>query len=137
VGAEGGDAPTTPLWLAPLSAHETVPARTRYPLARGFSLTSLDRLPDGGYVALERFYAPIIGARARITRFPASALEAGGDVLPDVEELARLGPPDPVDNFEGISAVRMPNGVTRLYIVSDDNFSSRQCTLLLAFDVVE
>jgi hypothetical protein len=137
VGAEGGDAATTPIWLAPLSPHDPAPPHARYPLARGFSLTSLDRLPGGGYVALERFYAPVIGARARITRFAASAVETGGEAMPGVEELARLGPPHPVDNFEGVSAVRMADGVTRLYIVSDDNFSARQRTLLLAFDVAE
>ena len=53
------------------------------------------------------------------------------------DELALLTPPLPVDNFEAISAVRMANGVTRLYILSDNNFSSRQRTLLYAFDVVE
>lgn len=137
VGAEGGDASTTPLWLAPLSAQAPTPARARYPLARGFSLTSLDRLPDGGYVALERFYAPIVGARARITRFSESALAAGDGETVQTEELARLGPPHPLDNFEGVSAVHMTNGATRLYIVSDDNFSPRQHTYLFAFDLVE
>ncbi len=137
VGAEGGGARTTPLWLAPLSAHAPVAPLTGYPPERGFSLTSLDRMPDGGFIALERFYAPIIGARARITRFPASALDAHAQVLPNVEELARLAPPLTLDNFEGVSAVRMPNGVTRIYIVSDNNFSARQRTLLLAFDLDE
>jgi hypothetical protein len=137
VGAEGGGSATTPLWRAPLDAHAPVEPLTGYPPERGYSLTSLDRLPDGGFVALERFYAPIIGARARITRFPDSALEAHGDRLGDVEELAKLAPPLTLDNFEGISAVRMPNGVTRIYIVSDNNFSTRQRTLLLAFDVDE
>ena len=42
-----------------------------------------------------------------------------------------------MDNFEGISATRGPNGATRIYIVSDNNFSGRQRTLLLAFDVIE
>ena len=137
IGAEGGGAATTPLWRAPLEAHTPVAPLIGYPPERGYSLTSLDRLPDGGYVALERFYAPIIGARARITRFPDSALDAHSDRLPEVEELARLAPPLTLDNFEGVSAVRLASGVTRLYIVSDNNFSPRQRTLLLAFDVDE
>jgi hypothetical protein len=131
VGAEGGGGPT-PLWVAHIGAREPVPVRMRYQPRDGYSLTPLDRLPDGDFVALERFYAPIIGARARITRFAASARD--GDVVP-VEVLAELAPPMPVDNFEGIAAVRMSNGVTRLYIASDDNFSERQRTLLLAFDL--
>lgn len=134
VGAEGGDAPLTQLWLAPLGVRAPVPARFSYPLSDGFSLTGLDRLPDDGFVALERFYAPVIGPRARITRFAAPTGE-GGPVQPEV--LALLEPPFPTDNFEGISAVRGPNGATRIYIVSDNNKSAQQRTLLLAFDIEE
>lgn len=134
VGAEGGDRPLTPLWLAPLNATAPVPAVFSYPLSHGFSLTGLDRLPDGSFVALERFYAPVIGARARLMRFAAPSGE-GGAVEP--EELALLEPPFPVDNFEGVSAVRTADGATRIYIVSDNNKSARQRTLLLAFDLIE
>lgn len=136
VGAEGGDQPTTPIWLAPLSAGEPVPATAHFPLSDGFSLTSLDRMPNGDLIALERFYAPVIGARARLMRIPASEVRAH-DAPMRVEQLAQLGPPHPVDNFEGVSAVRMPNGATRIYIISDNNFSSRQRTYLFAFDVIE
>jgi hypothetical protein len=134
VGAEGGGG-ATPLWVAELGASEPAPVRIRYRPARGYSLTGLDRLPNGDFVALERFYAPIIGPRVRITRFAAAALESGDDVIRDEEVLAAWASPAPVDNFEGIAAVLMPDGATRLYIVSDDNFSDRQRTLLLAFDV--
>ncbi len=136
VGAEGGDEPTTPIWLAPLNAREPVPIAAHFPLSDGYSLTSLDRMPNGDLVALERFYAPVVGARARIARIPASELHPS-DAPMHVEQLAQLGPPHPVDNFEGVSAVRMPNGVTRIYIVSDNNFSRRQRTYLFAFDVIE
>jgi hypothetical protein len=136
VGAEGGDQPTTPIWLAPVNAHDPAPIAAHFPLSDGYSLTSLDRMPSGDLVALERFYAPVIGARARIVRIPASEVHAS-DAPMRVEQLAQLGPPHPVDNFEGMSAVRMPNGVTRIYIVSDNNFSARQHTYLFAFDIVE
>lgn len=132
--AEGGDQPLTPMWLAPLDARSPVAAQFSYPLRDGFSITGMDRLPDGGFVALERFYAPVIGPRARITRFAAPSSE-GGAVAPQV--LALLDPPFPLDNFEGISAVRTAEGATRIYIVSDNNKSPRQRTLLLAFDVIE
>lgn len=136
VGAEGGERATTPLWRVSLDAREPAAPLIGYPLRFGFSLTGMDRTPDGNFVALERFYAPIVGARARITRFPATALNARGDTLPDLEELALIAPPLPVDNFEGIAATQMSNGVTRIYIVSDDNYNRRQRTLLYAFDVV-
>lgn len=137
VGAEGGDHPTTPVWIAPLDAAAPVSSTTSFPLSDGFSLASLDRLPNGDFVALERFSAPVIGARARIARFTAAALRAQTPIIQGVEQLAALDPPHPVDNFEGISAVSMPNGVTRLYIVSDNNFSARQRTYLFAFDIVD
>lgn len=133
-GAEGGDEPLTPLWVAPLAATAPVAPRFSYPLSDGFSLTGMDRLPDGGFVALERFYAPVIGPRARITRFAAPSGE-GGAVEPEL--LALIEPPFPTDNFESVSAVRMQDGATRIYIVSDNNKSAQQRTLLLAFDVVE
>jgi hypothetical protein len=135
VGAEGGRRSTTPIWRVPLDASAPVAPLTNYPLSGGYSLTALDRLPDGGYVALERFYAPVVGARARIKRFSEAALEAGGERL-EVETLAEIAPPQPVDNFEAIATTRMPNGDTRIYILSDDNYSPRQRTLLYAFDLV-
>lgn len=131
-GAEGGERATTPLWVARLDARAPVAPSATYSLAPGFSLTALDRAPDGGFVALERFYAPVIGARARVTRV-ASIGE--GEVA--VEELALIEAPRPVDNFEGVAVTRMSDGALRVYIISDDNFSRRQRTLLLAFDVIE
>jgi hypothetical protein len=133
-GAEGGLHATTPLWLIPLDARDPTPPRFEYPLGGGFSLTAMDRLPDGGFVAVERFYAPIIGPRARITRFD---LPEAGEGLVEVEVLAELNPPFPLDHFEAISAVRTAEGTTRLYILSDNNGSTRQRTLLLAFDILE
>lgn len=50
------------------------------------------------------------------------------------ETLVHLDPTVTVDNFEGIAAVETPEGV-RLWIVSDNNFSPNQRTLLFAFDV--
>ena len=40
-----------------------------------------------------------------------------------------------IDNYEGIAAKAMPDGRVRLFIVSDDNFSASQRTLLMVFDV--
>ena len=42
-----------------------------------------------------------------------------------------------IDNFEGIAAKELPDGRVRLFIVSDDNFSTSQRTLLMVFDVVK
>jgi hypothetical protein len=121
------------LWRAPLRADAPAPAlRARYPLEFGFSLVSMDRLPDNDdVVALERFYAPVIGVRTRIARIGVDSL--GSDTL-RVTEWARLAPPLELDNFEAIAAARAPGGGLRIYILSDNNFSDSQRTLLYAFD---
>lgn len=40
-----------------------------------------------------------------------------------------------IDNFEGIAARQMPDGRIRLFLISDDNFSTSQRTLLMIYDV--
>ncbi|MDX2275008.1 MAG: esterase-like activity of phytase family protein [Hyphomonadaceae bacterium] len=121
------------LWRAPLFGNEPAPAlAARYPLQLGYALVSLDRLPDNDdVVALERFYAPVIGVRTRITRIAVDSLQS--DEL-RVTEWARFAPPLLLDNFEAIATARAPGGGLRLYILSDDNFSDQQRTLLYAFD---
>jgi hypothetical protein len=42
-----------------------------------------------------------------------------------------------IDNYEGIAARRLPDGRIRLYVISDNNFASRQRTLLMAFDIAK
>ena len=50
------------------------------------------------------------------------------------DEALTLGRPLLVDNFEGIAAEATETGL-RVWIVSDDNFSARQRTLLYVFDI--
>jgi hypothetical protein len=40
-----------------------------------------------------------------------------------------------IDNFEGVAARQMPDGRVRLYVIADDNFSAKQRTLLMVYDV--
>jgi hypothetical protein len=89
-------------------------------------LTSARGMPGGGWVFLLRDYNPLTEAtavRIRIT-------DAGGRTL----DTHLIAAPATVDNFEGVAALPNPDGSVRLYIISDDNFSARQRTLLLAFD---
>jgi hypothetical protein len=90
-------------------------------------LVGLDML-DNKMFSLFRSYSPLTGNANEIHA------HAEGDAEPTI--LARLKRPFPVDNFEGITATRLPDGTVRLYIISDDNFSNKQRTLLMAFDVV-
>lgn len=119
------------LWVAPLAGAEPAPpAATLRDLPVGYGLVELDALPDGDVIALQRFYAPVIGNRIRVLR-----LSLVGQAV-EATELARLARPLQIDNFEGVSVVRRGQR-TRLYLVSDDNFSASQRTLLYAFELVE
>jgi hypothetical protein len=55
--------------------------------------------------------------------------EAGTRRLADMSLLLTI------DNFEGIAAKEMPDGRIRLYVISDNNFSASQRTLLMVFDL--
>jgi len=92
-----------------------------------YRITGLDRDPAGdGWFVIERSFSPPADVRARVRR-----MARDGSLGP---VLIALKQPGTVDNFEGIAAVTTPGGV-RLYLLSDDNFSDRQRTLLLAFDL--
>lgn len=92
-----------------------------------YRITGLDRDPAGdGWFAVERSFRPPADVRARVRRMAPDG--SPGPVLIELKQ------PGTVDNFEGIAAVAAPGGV-RLYLLSDDNFSDRQRTLLLAFDL--
>ena len=90
-----------------------------------FGLTAVAPLPGGRLAYLLRAYDPLRGARA-ILRVDG----AHGERL-DEWKIER---PATVDNFEGLAAVPRKGGIVRFYLISDDNFSSSQRTLLLAFD---
>ncbi|SCA57943.1 conserved exported hypothetical protein [Candidatus Terasakiella magnetica] len=90
-----------------------------------FRPTGLTRLPGRDrLVLLERYYAPITGVRLRLSYLDGITGKRG-DIL------AKLGPPTPLDNFEGIAAYQEDNGQVRLMLISDDNFSILQRTLVM------
>jgi hypothetical protein len=102
-----------------------------------FRPTALALLPGGDVLVLERRYPPVA---VRIRRLARAALEGGGDLTG--EELARFAPPLTVDNYEGLEVTMGPDGVPRLFVLSDDNDcakldhrhgTSGQRTLLLSF----
>jgi len=84
-----------------------------------YMLTSLavldydDPRHDHDILTLYRFYTPFTGPRnvLRLTRLE-------GDRLVTVEDLAKIAPPLPYDNYEGVAAVRTAKGY-RIYLVCD------------------
>ena len=99
------------------------------PLAdRDYRITGMDENPFGsGWIVVQRSFSPPIDARARVRR-----MREDGDLGPVLIELKL---PGVTDNFEGVAVERRGRGV-RLYILSDDNGSANQRTLLLAFDLI-
>jgi hypothetical protein len=97
----------------------------RVPLDVGFGLVAARRLPNGMTAWLLRSFN--IMSRSVID---LRITDAYGQRI-DQMELRR---PLTVDNFEGLAAVSQPGGMIRFYLISDDNFSRSQRTLLMAFD---
>ena len=96
-------------------------------LEPGFRLVGGDHLVRNGdavMATLYRAYNRESGNRAELRVETASGLRRH----------LKLDPPMVVDNFEGVALMETDRGV-RAYLISDDNFSDRQRTLLYAFDV--
>ncbi|MEM9332544.1 MAG: esterase-like activity of phytase family protein [Pseudomonadota bacterium] len=97
----------------------------------GFSLTDAAFLPDGDLLMLERYYNPLIGPFMQLRRIARETLET--DQIWDGDVIAYFDNTYEIDNIEGLAISEMDNGATRLTLVSDDNFSRNQRTLLLEF----
>jgi hypothetical protein len=106
------------------------PIRFGYRPPAGFSATDAAELPDGRVLVLNRRFAPLDGFAAVVTMIDPGAIAPGAVVAG--EEIARLAPPLSVDNMEGIAVTR-EGGETIVWIVSDDNFSPLERTLLMKF----
>ena len=98
--------------------------------AKGFRVTDCAALNDGDVLVLERRYVPFGILSARLTLVKAGSLQPGAKLAG--KELLKLEQPLAVENFEGIAVQQTSNG-TMIFIVSDDNYSSFQQTLLLQF----
>jgi hypothetical protein len=108
-----------------------------YQTLEPFQPVDAARLPDGGIVVLERRYSVMTGVGSRIVRLTAADMRKAmrGEPIQG-EELARLEAPLTVDNFEGIASRTGEDGKTSLYLLSDDNFSRTQRTLLFQFTLI-
>lgn len=102
-----------------------------YTLKGSFHPTGAAVLPDCNLAVLERSFSLAEGVRARVTYVPAKAIRPGATLRG--EELAEFVPPVTVDNMEGIAARKGDKGEPLIYLVSDDNFSGFQRTILMMF----
>jgi len=110
----------SPLWRGHQAWKQTILAKTE-----DYHPTGLSRIAGcDDFILLERFYHPIKGVRARL-----SLLEGQSGQRRKV--IAQLGPPTPLDNFEGIATYRDKTGQLIITLISDDNFSILQRTMVM------
>jgi hypothetical protein len=100
-----------------------------------FDATSAAFLPSGDLVLLERRFSLLTGPAMRIR------LIKGGDLAPgklvDGADLIVANISQAIDNMEAIGVDRAPDGATILTLMSDDNHSVMQRTLLLRFKLLD
>jgi len=100
-----------------------------------FDVSDAVLLPSGDLLVLERKFSWLAGVGIRIRRIALKSVAPGAVVDgPSIFD-ADLG--QEIDNMEGIDAHTTPEGDTMLTMISDDNFSIIQRTLLLQFRLVE
>lgn len=96
-----------------------------------FKPTDLTVLPSGDVLLLERRVSLFGGFAARLSVITLEDIKA--DARVEGQELAVVQSPLPVDNFEAVAARSAPDGSVLIYLLSDNNFSEMERTLLLQF----
>ena len=102
--------------------------------SNNFDVSDAVLLRSGELLVLERKFAWLTGVDVRIRRIALKSLTPGAVVDGPTIFDADLG--QEIDIMEGIDAHVTPEGDTVLTMVSDDNFSMLQRTLLLQFTLV-
>jgi len=96
-----------------------------------FDISDVCLLPSGDLLVLERKFSLTGGVGIRIRRIALKSVAPGALVDGPSVFGADLG--QEIDNFEGLDAFEDAEGNTVLTLVSDDNFSLIQRTLLMQF----
>ncbi len=107
------------------------PEELRYGATGSFKPTGMARLDDDELLVLERRFSMIGGFSSRVVRLSPGAARPGA--LLSGREVGRLEAPGLTDNFEGIAVRARADGAHDVYLLSDDNFTILQRTLLLQF----
>jgi hypothetical protein len=99
-----------------------------------FDISDAVLLPAGDLLILERKFSWLSGIGIRIRRIALASVAPGAVI--DGPSIFEADLANEVDNMEGIDAHLTAEGETVLTMVSDDNFSPIQRTLLLQFTLV-
>ena len=101
----------------------------------GFDVTDLASLPNGDVLVLERRFRWSEGIQMRLRLIPVGALKPGGVITG--ETLLEADGGYTIDNMEGMAVHQSKSGNTIITLISDDNFSILQRTLLLQFELLK
>lgn len=99
-----------------------------------FDVSDCALTPGGKLLVLERRFSWTSGLAMRIRSVPLTSIKPGATVDGPVLITADMG--SEIDNMEGLSVHRAADGALVLTLVSDDNFSPLQRTVLLQFTLV-
>ncbi len=128
----GSDPESRAAWIGTFQGPRITWRRTEYRPAPDLVPTDAAALPDGGALVLERRFSLFGGFSARLAHLPAAALRG---TAPLAGEMWLELPPDaPAENWEGVATVQH-EGRTLVALVSDDNQSPFQRTLLLLYAI--
>ena len=100
-----------------------------------FDLTDCALTPKGDLLVLERSFSRFRGVAMRIRRVALASIHPGATIDGPVLIEADMG--YQIDNMEGLSVHRAADGALVLTLISDDNFSMIQRTVLLQFTLEE
>ena len=99
-----------------------------------FDVSDCAVTPGGKLLVLERRFSWTSGIAMRIRSVPLTAIKPNATV--DGAEVVTADMGYQIDNMEGLSVHRAPDGALVLTLISDDNFSPLQRTVLLQFTLV-
>ena len=100
----------------------------------GFDATDCVVAPHGELILLERKFSWTAGVAMRLRRIALASVVPGALVDGQVLVTADMG--FQIDNMEGLGVHREKNGDIVLTLISDDNFSMLQRTILLQFTLL-
>ena len=119
-------------WLGTILGPRVLWQPTSHVPATGLEPTDAAALPDGGALVLERRFSWLGGFTARLARIAPEVLRGAGPLT--AETWLELPPDAPAENWEGVAVARQ-GGRTLLALISDDNNSPFQESLLLLYAI--
>ena len=132
IAEQVGGGPDDPTW----GWVATGPDRFRFGVARSddFNITDAVFLPSGELLLLERRFTLLRGVACRMRRVAPASIRP--DATIDGRIIFEVDRAYEIDNMEGLAFHRDPvSGEAILTLVSDDNFSPIQRTLLMEFSI--